>query len=337
MAVSPPLSVLFPVRNGEAVVRSALESVARQTFSDFEVVVVDDGSTDGTGEILRSVAQQDSRFRVFTRDPHGLVPALEFARAQATGAYLARMDADDGAFAQRFQRQMEVMRSDRRIVLCGTGVAYFPRERVREGASRYQRWINGLTTHEELVRDLFVECPIPHPTFLLRADTLDLLGGYRAMGWPEDYDLVFRLWEGGGRFAKVPDVLLRWREGEDRLSRTHEAYSADAFRRCRVHFLLKTLLRTGRRVVVWGSGPVGKAFAKELVAQGGSLLAFVDLDPRKVGQEVHGVRVLRPEEALGLRGVFSVAAVGKSGGREEIREALKGAGRAEVSEFVAVA
>ncbi len=337
MSTGPPLSVLLPVRNGEDVIESALDSLSRQTFPDFEVLVVDDGSTDGTGEILRSEAQSDRRIRVFTRDHHGIVPSLEFARAQARGAYLGRMDADDGAFADRFRRQMELMTADRRVLLCGTGIAYFPREAVKEGALRYEQWINSLTTHDALVRDLFVECPIPHPTFLLRADVVELVGGYRDMGWPEDYDLMLRLWEGGGRFGKVPEVLLRWREGEDRLSRMHEAYSQDAFRRCKVHFLLRTLLRTGRGVVVWGAGPVGKTFARELLAQGGTLLGFVDLDPRKVGQEVHGVRVIRPETALELADAFSVAAVGKKGGRDEIRRALTEAGRVEMRDFVAVA
>ncbi len=200
----------------------------------------------------------------------------------------------------------------------------FPGSTVRDGALRYESWINGLSTHEALVRDLFVECPIPHPTFLLRADVVDLVGGYRDRGWPEDYDLVLRLWEGGGRFGKVPEPLLRWREGEDRLSRSHPAYSAEAFRRCKVHFLLRTHLRNGRGVMVWGAGPVGKAFARELIAQGGRLLAFVDLDPRKVGQEIYGVQVIPPAAALRIPGAFSLAAVGKKGGRGEIRETSEG-------------
>lgn len=318
-------------------VRHALSSISRQTFPDFEVIAVDDGSTDGSVDILRSVAVEDGRVRVFSRPPQGIVSALEFARTQARGRFLARMDADDGAFAHRFERQMELMASDRRIALCGTGAAYFPREEVREGALRYESWINGLVSHQDLVKDLFVECPIPHPTFLMRGDVLDLVGGYRARDWPEDYDLMLRLWEGGGRFGKVPEVLLRWREGPDRLSRTSKVYSEAAFRRCKVHFLLRTHLRRGREAVVWGAGPVGKAFAREVLAQGGSLRAFVDLDPRKIGQEIHGVRVLTPEEALRIPRAFSVAAVGKDGAREEIRAALLGAGKTETEDFLAVA
>jgi len=334
---APPLSVLLPVRNGEKVVRGALDSISRQTFGDFEVVVVDDGSTDGTGEILRSAAAEDERVRVYTREAEGLVPALEFARSRARGRFLARMDADDGAFADRFRQQMELMASDRRLALCGTGVVYFPREMVKAGARRYESWINSLTTHDLMARDLFVECPIPHPTFLARTDVVDLLGGYQERGWPEDYDLVLRIWEAGGCFGKIPEVLLRWREGDERLSRTHPSYSEGAFRRCKVHFLLRTHLRRSPDVVIWGAGPVGKAFARDLISQGGRLRAFVDLDPRKVGQQIHGVPVVTPDEALRMPGVFSLAAVGKEGGRREIRQALQGVGQVEQRDFVAVA
>lgn len=337
MTIAPPISVLLPVRNGESVIRSALESLSRQTFPSFEVLVIDDGSTDGTGDILREIARGDTRIHVLSQEPRGIVSALELGRTKARGPYLARMDADDEAVPDRFERQMELMTSDRRIVACGGGVDYFPAESVRDGARRYQTWINGLTTHDLMERDLFVECPVPHPTFLLRADMVDLVGGYRDRGWPEDYDLVFRLWEGGGRFGKVPAVLLRWREGSHRLSRTHPSYSEESFRRCKVHYLLRSHLCQGRDVVVWGAGPVGKAFARELLEQGGNLRAFVDLDPRKLGQEIHGAPVISPEEAVRCRESFSVAAVGQEGGRAEIREALSTAGWEELKDFLAVA
>ena len=207
MAAAPPLSVLFPVRNGQETVREALDSILHQSFSDFELLVVDDGSTDDTGEILREAAREDTRIQLISKEPSGIVPALEAARAKARGTFLARMDADDISLPRRFQKQMDLMASDRRIAASGTGVEYVPRESVREGSIRYERWINGLTNHESIEQDLFVECPIPHPTFFLRASALESVGGYRDRGWPEDYDLVLRLWEAGGRFEKVPETL----------------------------------------------------------------------------------------------------------------------------------
>jgi glycosyltransferase involved in cell wall biosynthesis len=337
MAAAPPLSVLLPVRNGEETVRAALDSITAQTFADFELLVVDDGSTDGTRGVLQQAALEDTRIRVFAQEPSGIVAALERARASARGRFLARMDADDLSLPRRFQLQVDLIRSDRRIVACGAGIRYVPRELVKDGARRYERWVNGVSTHEEMERDIFVECPLPHPTFLLKASAVDLVGGYRDRGWPEDYDLVFRLWEAGGRFAKVPGVHLHWREGPNRLSRTAPAYSEDSFRRCKVWYLLRTHLSEGRGVVVWGAGPVGKGFARELVRQGGGLKAFVDLDPRKIGQEVHGVPVVPPATAEGIKADFHVAAVAKGEAREEIRGALVGAGAREIVDFVAVA
>jgi glycosyltransferase involved in cell wall biosynthesis len=329
--------VLLPVRNGEETLQAALDSISGQTFSDFELLVVDDGSTDGTRDILQEAARGDTRIRVLDQDHSGIVTALERARASARGAFLARMDADDLSLPRRFQLQMDLMLADRRVVACGTGVRYVPWEAVKEGALRYERWINGLMSHEAMERDLFVECPLAHPSLLLRAEAMELVGGYRDRGWAEDYDLVLRFWEGGGRFGKVSGVHLHWREGPTRLSRTHAAYSEESFRRCKVFYLLRTHLAEGRRVVVWGSGPVGKGFARELLRQGGRLAAFVDLDPKKVGQDIHGVSVLSPEGALSLGGDFHVAAVAKGGARDEIREALTGVGRQEIRDFLAVA
>ncbi|HUP18360.1 MAG TPA: glycosyltransferase family A protein [Gemmatimonadota bacterium] len=333
---SPAVSVLLPVRNAARWLPDAIDSLGAQTFPDFEVIAVDDGSSDGSGAILEAWAAADPRVRVIASPPRGIVPTLEAARAEARGRWLARMDADDVALPRRLERQAALMAVRPELAGCGTGVRYFPRAAVREGARRYERWINALVEPDEIERDLFVECPIPHPTFFLRADAVDAVGGWCDRGWPEDYDLVLRLWEAGGSFAKVPEILLEWRERPDRLSRTHPAYSSEAFRRCKVHFLDRSL-RKGRDVVIWGAGPTGKAFARALAAAGIRLRAFVELDPRKIGKRIHGAPVVSPDAIDGLRGAFCVAAVGQAGGREEIRAALSAAGWRELEEYVAVA
>jgi hypothetical protein len=163
------------------------------------------------------------------------------------------------------------------------------------------------------------------------------IGGYRDMGWPEDYDLLLRLWAAGGRLAQLPKTLLRWREGPDRLSRTDARYAPEAFLACKVHHLRETLLKGRDGAVVWGAGPVGKRAARALQDAGTPVLAFVDVDPRKVGQEVHGVRVVAPEEGVGVHGALHLAAVGQPGAREQIRDLLRSTGRTEPRDFVAIA
>ncbi|MFC1640103.1 glycosyltransferase [Gemmatimonadota bacterium] len=335
MIAEPKLSVLLPCRNAEDTLDAALESLAAQTFAAFEIIAVDDGSTDGTGRQLEAWAKREKRIRLLRTPPHGIVAALNTAAGLSIGELLARMDADDMAKPLRFERQVEFLDSHPSIAACGTGIRYFPRSIVRDGARRYEEWINSVVTPEEIDRDMFVECPIPHPTLVLRRTAFEQVGGYRHNKWPEDYDLILGLWKAGHTFGKVPEQLLDWRESPERLSRTDVRYGEDAFRRCKVHFLGRRI--NGRRVVVCGAGPVGKSFALALQEEGHTVAAFVDLDPRKIGQTIHGAPVIHADNVGEYRDCFVVAAIGSPKGRADLREHLRAEGFAEPEEFCAVA
>ena len=332
---TPRISVLLPCRDAEHTVEEALASLVSQTLASFEIVAVDDGSVDRTPDLLGAWARRDSRLRVTRTSPRGIVTALNTAAAEAEGEFLARMDADDIADAARLERQVTFLDTHPGVAACGTGVRYFPRRQVRDGARRYEQWINSVVLTSDIERDLFVECPIPHPTLLLRRHAFEQVGGYQDAGWPEDYDLVLRLWKAGHRLGKVPDILLEWRERPDRLSRTDIRYSEDAFRRCKVHYLEGRI--AGRPVVVWGAGPVGKAFARALKKARHQIIAFVDLDSRKIGQEIHGAPVIHPSAIRQYRGAYILGAVGSPEARAEIRAALRDAGFREPEECCAVA
>jgi glycosyltransferase involved in cell wall biosynthesis len=332
---APLVSVLLPVRDEAPFLREALESLSAQTLPDFEVLVVDDGSLDGSAEIAATHAREDERFRVLRQRRAGVVAALERARVESLGRFLARMDGDDVALPERLALQVEALERDA-LDACGGGIAYFPAEHVRDGARRYERWINGLVSVESAARDVFVECPLPHPTLVVRREALDEAGGYRECGWPEDYDLVLRLWARGARFRNVGEVVLRWREHRGRASRTEEAYTLESFVRCKVYYLRATLLR-GRDAVVWGAGPVGKSFARELAAQGTRVVAFVDVDPRKVGHEVYGAPVVAVEDAPRFAEAFALGAVAGEAARARIREMVGEQGRRDGVDFAAVA
>ena len=331
----PRVSVLLPCRNGEDTLDDALTSLVEQTIDDFEIVLVDDGSDDRTPELLDMWAARESRIRVIRTPPGGIVSALNLAAESAKGDLLARMDADDIALPERLMRQAELLDTSLDVAACGTLVRYFPRSQVRDGALRYEAWINSVVTGAEIERDLFVECPIPHPSLMMRRIAFDAVGGYTEAGWPEDYDLILRLWDAGFRFGKVAESLLEWREAPDRLSRNDVRYSEAAFRRCKARYIGKRI--AGRKVVVCGAGPVGKAFAVALKEEGHEVAAFVDLDPRKIGQTVHGARVYHPERIGEFRDCYAVAAVGSEKGRMEIREMFLQAGLSEPEQCCAVA
>lgn len=333
----PAISVLLPVRDAARTLDEAILSVRSQSLEAWELVAVDDGSGDDSRSILHRHAQEDPRIQVVSRSPEGIVAALEAGRARCRAPLIARMDADDRAAKERLQAQVTFLRAHPECALCGTHVRYFPREAVREGARRYERWLNSHETPEDMERDVWIECPLAHPSFAMRTETLSRLGGYRDRGWPEDYDLLLRVWSEGLGLGVIPKILQYWREGPDRLSRNDPRYRPAAFREAKLHFLSRTLLRERDGVVIWGAGPLGKSFARQALRRQIPVRAFVDLDPRKVGQEIHGAPVLSPGHASELRRSLHVGAVGKAGAREEIRRALLALGWEEGHDFIAVA
>jgi glycosyltransferase involved in cell wall biosynthesis len=330
MRRQPRVSVLLPVRDEEPFLAATLESLSAQTLADHEVIVVDDGSRDGSAAIAEAHARADSRVCVFRQPPLGMVAASERARAEARAPLIARMDADDLAMPERLELQAEAIEKEG-LAAVGGQVEYFPAP--SDGMRTYAAWLNGLVTVEAAARDLFVECPLPGPALTARAE----LVSYRDRGWPEDYDLVFRIWAGGGRFRNVDRLVHRWRDHPQRLTRTQPAYSLAAFRRCKIHFLRRTLLAAGRPAVVWGAGPTGKAFARALIGAGTPLAAFVEVDPRKLGKRIHGAPVVPVEEAGGFPGTLALGAVAGAAGRARVREEAAALGLLEGRDFVAVA
>ena len=326
----PRVSVLLPVRDEEEFLAENLDSLSAQTLADFEVLVVDDGSRDGSAAIAAAHARADPRFRVLRQAPAGMVAASERARAEARAPLLARMDADDVALPERLELQVAAIEEEG-LAAVGGRVEYFPAP--TDGMRAYADWLNGLTTVEAALRDLWVECPLPGPGLTARAE----LVSYRDRGWPEDYDLVLRIWAAGGRFRNLDRLVHRWRDHPERLTRTQPEYSLDAFRHCKVHFLRETLLAGGRAAVVWGAGPTGKALARELLAAGTPLAAFVEVDPRKLGKRIHGAPVVGVEQAAAFPGALGLGAVAGPEGRARVRELAAAVGLVEGRDFVAVA
>lgn len=330
------ISVLLPCRDAAPYLEACIDSLSSQTLTDFEVLAIDDASTDGTRAMLDRWARADGRVHVHAGG-HGLVPSLREALSLARGRFIARMDADDEALPTRFEAQFAWLADHPEASACGTGVALFPESELGSGYRRYERWINGLSSIADVERDLLVECPVAHPTLMARASAMQAVGGYRDMGWPEDYDLVLRLHAAGMHIGNVPELLLRWRVTPGRFSLRSTVYSPASFRRCKVHFLVESLLPAGRPVVVWGAGRVGKPFARALLERGIRPVALIDLDPRKIGQEIHGAPVIRPGQLRSIEDSYVLGAVGSPGARAEIRSALRVMGRIELDDYRMVA
>lgn len=328
----PAISVVLPFHNADTTLSEAVESIRAQTFLDWELLLFDDGSTDGSLSIATNLMEKDVRIRLVESRRVGIVGALQRACETARGEFIARMDADDVSLSSRLARQYELMRSDPSIALCGCLVRPAGEE-LREGGARYYEWVNSLADHESIAREIFVECPIPHPTFLMRRDAFEKIGGYRDQGWAEDYDLVLRLWQREARFAKVPEVLLEWRHSAGRHSLTSPRYSPARFRALKRHFLEATVVaaRGERRFFQWGAGEVGKRWLREWCAPKPE--AVVDIHPRKIGTRIHGLPVIAPDDLPPPGASYILIAVGAPGARGEIRAWLRPRGYVEEEDY----
>ncbi len=333
----PRVSVLVPVWNAATTVAAALRTVMWQTLEDWEAVVVDDGSTDGSLELVGSLAARDSRIRLLGRPHRGLVAALQDGLTECRAPLVARMDADDLSRPDRLQRQVEFLDHHPAIAVVGSRVRIFPVATCTAGMARYQDWLNSLQGSQELERDLFVESPLVHPSVTFRRAEVLAAGGYREGRGPEDYDLWLRLWERGGRFGKVPRTLLFWRDAPGRVTRTDPRCHRDRFRELKVEALLRTRLSNERGVVLWGAGPNGKGFARDLGTRGRPPRAFIDSHPGRRGQRIGGIPVLGPDQLPDPGEFFLLSTVGHPRSRAEIRLFLESRGWREGRDFLCVA
>lgn len=337
---SPKISVTMPCYNCEQTVGRALDSLLGQTEERFEVLAVDDGSSDGTAGILRAYAQRDARVRPLFASHGGVVAAANAALDAAAGEYVVRMDADDESLPERLARQAALLDADPGLGLVGCRVRFGGCRESCAGYAHYVDWTNTLLDHEAISLNRFVEFPVPNPSIMFRRSMLVEHGGYRDGDFPEDYELLLRWLERGVRMAKADAELLVWNDSPTRLSRTHPKYDVDAFYRIKTEYLARWLERNNPHhpeVHILGAGRTTRKRADLLKEYGVRFAAYYDLDPRKIGHVVHGVPVLHREEVPGAGQAFCLSYVASRGARQDIADFLDGRGYALGRDYLAVA
>jgi GT2 family glycosyltransferase len=333
----PRVAVLLPARDAARTVRAAAVSILRQSARDLALVAVDDGSVDGTAEVLGAIAARDDRVGIVRGPGEGIARALGRGLARCDAEGIVRMEADDVAHPRRIERQLEALDADATLAAVGSRVRLFPRRVVAGGMARHVAWLNGLVTPELVLRDLLVEAPLVHPASAIRRAALEAVGGWRDGDFPEDFDLWLRLVAGGARLSNVPEVLLDWRESAGRLTRTDPRYAIARHVALKVAWLAAGPLAGRREVALWGAGETGRAFARALAVHGVGVALFLEVDRKKIGRTVLGAPVRSFEEAERARGLPLLVAVGAPGARELIRAELGRRGFAETIDYRCVA
>ena len=326
----------MPCFNACGSVGRAVESIRNQTHQDLELIVIDDGSTDGSADIIEPLASEDARIRLVRRHHAGVVGASNHGFSLARGALIARMDADDVSLPLRLERQAGELaaRPELDAVSCLVHFAGDPTS--AGGYAHHVAWTNQSATPEAIALNRFIDLPIPHPTLMYRRSVVESHGGYRHGDFPEDYEMFLRWVSRGAVIDKVKEALFDWHDPPTRLSRSDSRYAMEAFHRCKAPYLAQAIADSGcadRELWIWGAGRPARKAARPLEDAWKPASGFIDIDPNKIGRGIHGRPVVSPRDLPAADRAVIVSYVGACGARDLIRNDLATAGRTEGIDF----
>lgn len=332
MQPTPAITVVLPYFNAEKTLGSAVESVLRQTFSDFELILVNNNSTDGSERIAEHFASLDPRVRLVEEKRQGVAFASNIGFELASAPLLARMDADDEMFPVRLEKQADYLNSRKAIGLVGGQVEYHG-EAANEGFRHYVEWSNSLTRPEDLFTNRFVELPIVNPTIMFRKKLFEKHGGYIDGEFPEDYEMILRWMENGVVMGKINLPVLKWYDRPKRLTRTDPRYSETAFYQMKSRYLTNYLTASSKdRIWIWGAGKLSRRRSSILEHHGIQIKGYIDIKPRNLS-----VPCIDYSEIPDRGNIFILSYVSNRGKREEIKKYLLGRGYIEGRDFLLVA
>ena len=290
------ISIILPVRNGEKHLKMCLDSIVAQTEPHWELIIVNNQSTDRTAEIIDTFCRQDKRIHtVYNQGYPGIIDALQLGYQTAKGTFITRMDADDLMPPQKLQQLKEVLTTH------GTGhvatglVNYFSNEELKDGFLKYEKWLNQLTRHGINFQEIYKECVIPSPCWMVHRSDFDRCGAFHSSTYPEDYDLCFRFYEQGLKVIASQQVLHLWRDHIQRNSRNDPHYADQLFFELKLKFFMKIDRTPLVPLIISGAGRKGKKLAQLLIKEN-ITFEWVSNNPHKVGHVIYGKTIKNENE-----------------------------------------
>lgn len=275
---------------------SCLDSIIAQTYSQWELIAVNDHSTDRTPKILNEYAEKDRRIRVFHSKRHKLIPTLKEGYPHVRGTLINRMDSDDRMPHDKLQTLVNEWSKYGKGTIVAGGTEHFVDEgEVGDGFRRYERWLNEVAKNGTHYQEIYKECVIPSHCWIVDKDDFDSVGGFEPEVYPEDYDLCFRFYQQGLKVVGIDKVLHYWRDRSNRISRTWEEYKDNRYFGLKIPYFYKLDRDLKRPLVLWGAGKNGKDLAKLILEREDSFDWVCD-NERKIGKDVYGIRMRHFEE-----------------------------------------
>lgn len=280
------ISILMPVKNAAPYLSECINSIINQSETNWELIVVNDNSEDHSLSILKEFSLMDLRIKVFQNDGNGIIDALDLAFKNASGELIHRMDSDD----IMPENKLDILK--RNLLLKGEGhiatgkVKYFFSKDISDGYLKYQDWLNNLIDNDNHWDEIYQECVIASPCWLIYKSDLEKCGAFNPNTYPEDYDLVFRFYKQGLKVIAINEVLHLWRDHHSRASRNDKNYQEASFFSLKLNYFLELEREKKRPLVIWGAGTKGKQMAKLLIDRNIEY-TWVSNNPNKHGKEIY--------------------------------------------------
>ncbi|MFY0686095.1 MAG: glycosyltransferase [Cyclobacteriaceae bacterium] len=251
------MSIIMPMRNAAIWVADCIDSIIQQFHHDWELIVVDDFSTDGSMQVVLDIGRIDSRIKLYQNEKIGIIGALQLALNHATGTYVTRMDADDLMPADKLSLMVkELDREESGTIVTGL-VQYFSQDEISKGYRKYEDWINEVNLNQLQYQNIYRECVIASPNWMMHRNELVDLGAFSGLSYPEDYDLVFKWYAAGFKFKTIPKITHLWREHPSRTSKVSSDYNQRSFFDLKIHRFLQ-IHDKNDELVIWGNNTKSK-------------------------------------------------------------------------------
>lgn len=331
--MEPKISVILPFYNASNTLSRAMESICSQTYENFECILVNNNSEDECSKLAKNFCKKDGRFKLMSEEKQGVVFASNKGSSHASGDYICRMDADDELTPESLTERIQYLISHPECdVVCGLA-EYIPHHHNTAGFRRYVNWSNSIRSYDEILLNRFAESPVINPTAMWRKKTAENHGMYRCGDFPEDYELWLRWLDAGVIIHKLDEVVLRWYDSDERLTRTKKCYSEKAFFKIKARYLARWLFRyrSMSEVWVWGASRRSRRWSKYLKDENIEIAAYIDIHERRK-KEDHQIVFYRdiphPEN------IFILVYNRHHSQKKEIAEFLKARGFKEGENFL---
>lgn len=283
------ISIIMPVKDTALYLEDCLLSILNQTFLNWELIAVNDNSSDNSLDILETFRKKDNRIKVYTNPASGLLEALRFGYKQTSGVLIHRMDSDDKMPSNKLQLMVDAWQTNGKGCLITGGTEYFKDGgKVGDGFKRYDNWLRDVAKNQTHKIEMYRECVIPSNCWLIHREDFDKIGGFEPDVFPEDYDLCFRFITGGLKIVGLDVVLHHWRDREDRISRNWEVYRDNRFFELKTHYFFNFTRDISRPLVLWGAGKNGKDLAK-LILKFENRFTWISNNENKIGKDIYGI------------------------------------------------